>query len=424
MSDAVIKNSRSQGMTVLLLALLLGLQPITTDLYLPTLPTLTQGFGASMVQAQLTLTALLLAFGTSQLFWGPLSDMWGRRPVLLGGVAVYAAAAVACALSPSIETLIAARTLQGIAMGACVMAARAVIRDLYEPVQGAKIMSQALSGLGLIACTCVPVGGFLTEHFGWRWALSSLVVFAALTGALLYFYFDESLPIRNPKALQAKTLWASVKHIVRNPSFQAYNAVSTVSFAGLFTFLATSAFVFTQSMGLTQTAYGLLMISMSFSYIVGTFICRWLLLRMSVQHCVFMASWVSLLAGLLLMYVAYAGPGQSWFGAWAVMAPVNLYLLAHGVHQPCGQSGCIAPFPEMAGTASALNGFTMMLVAFGMGTWIGTHMTDPLMSMAQGIMLWSACLALIGSLAVRKIPLVKRVQVMQVAQAGSAAQVK
>ena len=106
------------------------------------------------------------------------------------------------------------------------------------------------------------------------------------------------------------------------------------------------------------------------------------------------------------------------------MAPVNLYLLAHGVHQPCGQSGCIAPFPEMAGTASALNGFTMMLVAFGMGTWIGTHMTDPLMSMAQGIMLWSACLALIGSLAVRKIPLVKRVQVMQVTQAGSAAQVK
>ena len=80
---------RSPAMIVLLLALLLGLQPITTDLYLPALPTLTQGFGASMVQAQLTLTALLLAFGTSQLFWGPLSDKWGRRPVLLGGIAVY-----------------------------------------------------------------------------------------------------------------------------------------------------------------------------------------------------------------------------------------------------------------------------------------------------------------------------------------------
>jgi DHA1 family bicyclomycin/chloramphenicol resistance-like MFS transporter len=390
-------------MTVLLLALLMGLQPVTTDLYLPALPALTQGFGASMVQAQLTLTALLLAFGTSQLFWGPLSDKWGRRPVLLGGIAVYAAAAIACALAPSIETLIAARTLQGVAMGACVMAARAVIRDLYEPVQGAKVMSQALSGLGLIACTCVPVGGFLTDLLGWRWALSSLVMFAALTGALIYFYFDESLIQRNPKALQARVLWASIKHIVRNPTFQAYSALSTASFAGLFTFLATSSFVFTQSMGLSKTVYGLLMFSMSLSYIIGTFVCRWLLLRISVQTCVFMASWVSLLAGLLLLAVAFWGPGQAWFGAWTVMVPVNIFLLAHGVHQPCGQSGCIAPFPEMAGTASALNGFSMMLVAFAMGTWIGTHMADPLWVMAQGMMLWSACLLAIGTLVVRQL---------------------
>ncbi len=405
MSNSAPLLIRSQTMTVLMLALLLGLQPVTTDLYLPALPALTQVFGASMVQAQLTLTALLLAFGTSQLVWGPLSDKWGRRPVLLGGIGVYVVSAIACALAPDIETLIAARTLQGVAMGACVMAARAIVRDLYEPVQGAKIMSQALSGLGLIACTCVPVGGFLTDLLGWRWALSSLILFAAFTGALIYFYFDESLQQRNPHALQVNSLWAAVKHIVRNPTFQAYSALSTASFAGLFTFLATSSFVFTQSMGLSKTVYGLLMVSMSLSYIVGTFICRWLLLRVSVQMCVLMASFVSLFAGVLMMLVAYAGPGQSWFGAWAVMLPVNFFLLAHGVHQPCGQSGCIAPFPEMAGTASALNGFSMMLVAFGVGTWIGTHMSDPLLAMAQGMMFASICIGLVGILAVRKIPL-------------------
>jgi DHA1 family bicyclomycin/chloramphenicol resistance-like MFS transporter len=134
---------------------------------------------------------------------------------------------------------------------------------------------------------------------------------------------------------------------------------------------------------------------------------------------VFMASFVSLFAGVLLMFVAYVGPGQSWFGAWAVMLPVNLYLLAHGIHQPCGQSGCVAPFPEMAGTASALNGSSMMLVAFGMGTWIGTHMTDPLLAMANGIMLWSACLASIACFAVRKIPLLQKVPVTQVAQTAA-----
>ena len=396
---------RSQAMTVMLLALLLGLQPVTTDLYLPALPALTQGFGASMVQAQLTLTALLLAFGTSQLVWGPLSDQWGRRPVLLGGIAAYTVAAVAATLAPNIEALIAVRTLQGIAMGACVMAARAVIRDLYEPVQGAKVMSQALSGLGLIACACVPVGGFLTDHWGWRWALTSLIVFAAVTGILIYLTFEESLLQRNPHAFQPKNLWAALKHIGRHPTFHAYSALSTASFAGLFTFLATSSFVFTQSMGLSKTVYGLLMFSMSLSYIIGTFICRWLLLRISVQTCVFRASLVSLFSGVLMIIMAYWGSEQEWFGAWAVMVPMNIFLLAHGVHQPCGQSGCIGPFPEMAGTASALNGFSMTLVAFGMGTWIGTHMDNPLLALAHGLLLWSCCVALIGTFAVRRIPL-------------------
>lgn len=396
---------RSQAMTVMLLALLLGLQPVTTDLYLPALPALTQGFGASMVQAQLTLTALLLAFGTSQLVWGPLSDQWGRRPVLLGGIAAYTVAAVAATLAPNIEALIAVRTLQGIAMGACVMAARAVIRDLYEPVQGAKVMSQALSGLGLIACACVPVGGFLTDHWGWRWALTSLIVFAAVTGILIYLTFEESLLQRNPHAFQPKNLWAALKHIGRHPTFHVYSALSTASFAGLFTFLATSSFVFTQSMGLSKTVYGLLMFSMSLSYIIGTFICRWLLLRISVQTCVFRASLVSLFSGVLMIIMAYWGSEQEWFGAWAVMVPMNIFLLAHGVHQPCGQSGCIGPFPEMAGTASALNGFSMTLVAFGMGTWIGTHMDNPLLALAHGLLLWSCCVALIGTFAVRRIPL-------------------
>ena len=396
---------RSHFVIVLLLALLLGLQPVTTDFYLPALPALTQDFGASMVQAQLTLTALLLAFGTSQLFWGPLSDKWGRRPVLLGGIFVYAISAVICALAPNIEALIAARTLQGIAMGACVMAARAIVRDLYEPIEGAKVMSQALSGLGLIACTCVPVGGFLTDFLGWRWALSSLVLFAVSTGLLIYLYFDESLQQLNPRALEAKSLWAATKKIIRNPTFQAYSALSTASFAGLFTFLATSAFIFTQSMGLSKTFYGLLMITMSLSYIVGTFICRWLLLRISIQTCVVYAGFMSFFSGLLMLLIAYWGPGQSWFGPWAVMLPINFFLMAHGVHQPCGQSGCIAPFPEMAGTASALNGFSMMLVAFGMGTWIGTHMSDPLLALAHGLLLWSSCLVLFAWFGVRKIPI-------------------
>ncbi|NBX13690.1 MAG: Bcr/CflA family efflux MFS transporter [Betaproteobacteria bacterium] len=396
---------RAATLIVLLLALLLGLQPVTTDLYLPALPALSAGFGADMVQTQLTLTALLLSFGVSQLVWGPVSDRWGRRPVLLWGMFVYGLASLACSLAPSMFTLILARAIQGLAMGAGVMAARAIVRDLYEPTEGAKVMSQALTGLGMIACTCAPVGGLLTDWLGWRWALSSLMLYGAVTWALIYYFFDETLAQPNPKALQTKTLLAASQKILKHHTFQAYSALSSASFAGLFTFLATSSFVFIQEMGLSKTHYGLLMLSMSLSYIVGTFICRRLLRHFRVQQCVMMASIVSVSAGVLLTVLTYSGAAQSGYAPWAIMVPINLFLLAHGVHQPCGQSGSIAPFPEMAGTASALNGFLMMVVAFGVGSWLGTHMTSPVFSLAHGVLLWSACIALIAWTRVRQIPI-------------------
>ena len=153
----------SPALVVLVLALLLGLQPMTTDLYLPALPALTADLGARMAQAQLTLTALLLAFGLSQLVWGPVSDRFGRRPVLLAGMSSYVLASIGCALSPSIDTLIAWRVLQGMAMGAAVMCGRAIVRDLYEPAEGATVMSKGLSGLGIIACLSAPVGSLLAS---------------------------------------------------------------------------------------------------------------------------------------------------------------------------------------------------------------------------------------------------------------------
>jgi DHA1 family bicyclomycin/chloramphenicol resistance-like MFS transporter len=403
-SHKLTESAMPRVWVVLILALLLGIQPVTTDLYLPALPTLTEGFAASMPQAQLTLTALLLAFGLSQLLWGPLSDRFGRRPVLLWGMGAYGLASVGCALAPSMDMLILWRTLQGVAMGAAVMAARAVVRDLYQPLEGARVMSQALTGLGVIACACAPLGGLLTDHWGWRPALMVLALFGLVTWVLLALKFKETLAQANPRALEPVALIKAWGVILRNPTFRAYCALSSASYLGLFTFLAASSFVFVRQFGLSKTHYGLLMLSMSFSYIVGTFICRWLLLRMSVQKCVALASCFTLAGGISLTVLAYAGQDQSWYGPWAVMGPVYLFMLAHGVHQPCGQSGAVAPFPRMAGTASALNGFLMMLGAFFMGGWLGSHMAQPSLALAHGMLLWSLCIGLLAWTWVRRLP--------------------
>ena len=391
-----------QKLIVLLLALLLGLQPVTSDLYLPALPVITEGFGASMGQAQLTLTALLLSFGLSQLVWGPMSDRFGRRPILLWGMAAFTLASVACAFAPSMAWLIASRTLQGIAMGAGVMAARAVVRDLFAPTQGATVMSQALTGLGIIACACAPLGGLLTDWLGWRVALIAVAVFGAGTLALLAWRFEETLAQPDPHALRAGPLIRANLAILRHPVFLTWCALSSASYLGLFTFLASSSFVFIQFMGYSKTAYGFLMLSMSLSYIVGTFLCRWLLRRTSVHRTVGMAAVLTVTGGVSMAALAYAGEGQDWYGAWAVMVPMYIFMLGHGVHQPCGQSGAVAPFPQRAGTASALNGFLMMLGAFFMGAWLSTHMDRPVFALAHGVLLWAIVITLVAWTAVQR----------------------
>ena len=394
----------SHGLVVLMLALLLGIQPITTDLYLPALPMLTAGFGASVAQAQLTLTALLLAFGLSQLVWGPLSDRFGRRPILLVGISLNVLASVACALSPSMFWLIVFRALQGAAMGAAVMCARAIVRDLFSPADGARAISQALSGLGVMATLCVPLGALLAQRFGWRSALLGMTVFSVAVLLLVALRFKESLLKPNLDALNFKVLWKTWFLILCNPTFRAFASLSSATYGGLFTYLAASSFVFISALGLKPLEYSLVMTSTALAYIPGTFFARASLKVRGVRRTVAISAAISLAGGALLVLLALLEVRNPW----VLILPLCVYMFGHGTHQACGTSGSVGPFPQAAGAAAALNGFLMMVLAFAIGAWLGKALGgtvsphDAVMTLALGVGFFSVCVAFVAWVLVQR----------------------
>ncbi|MFM7331893.1 MAG: Bcr/CflA family efflux MFS transporter [Brachymonas sp.] len=379
-------------------SLFLGLQPITTDLYLPALPGMTQALGASMPQAQLTLSALLLCFGISQLVWGPVSDRYGRKPVIVAGLLLYVIASVASSWVESVQALIVCRALQGAAMGAPIMCARAMARDLYAPEEAARVMSKGLSGLGVIAILCVPTGSLISSFLGWRFALLALGAFAALTLALVLLKFEETNQRRNPLALHPAMLFGTWRSILAHPQFWTYALLALTSYCGLFVFLATSSFVYLKVLAQSKWVYSAVMVGMSAFYVAGTFISRRLLVRYGVQRMIWIGAWITLAACLMYGAVLLLMPS----GVLALAVCQFVFMVGHGFHQPAGQSGSAAAFPQAAGAASAMAGFLMMLAAFATGSVLGTSMDGSVRPMVLGIVFWGLTILIVAWVLVQR----------------------
>lgn len=374
--------------TVVLLSLLLGLQPITTDLYLPALPGITASLGASVAQAQQTLAAMLFAFGVAQLFWGPLSDRFGRKPILLAGLGLYVVAALGCTFATSMPQLLGWRVVQGVALGASVMAGRAIMRDLHDPLAGAKLLSRAFSGLGLLACLSPLVGGATVRVLGWRATLFVLTVAGAITLAFTWRVFRETLARRNPHALHPAALLRAWREVLGHRDFWIFTLLASSSYGGLFTFLASSSFIFINFYRFSPTEYSLVMLASATSYLLGTVLCRRLLGRFGLMRTVQAGGVLSCAAGVMMVILLLLGRG----GPMGLLLPFCGFMIAHGIHQPCGQSGAVGAFPRAAGVASALSGFVMMSIAFLTGAVLGVLARDTPWPFAGLVAFWGTIL--------------------------------
>lgn len=373
----------------------LMLQPLSTDLYLASLPHLATDFGVTPAAVQQTLSLFVIGFGVAQLISGPLSDHYGRRPVLLWGLAIYIGASLACALAPTLELLILARFVQAIGCCTAAVIARAMVRDAYAPADGARMLAKASSLLALAPIFGPILGGYLQVAFGWRAAF----VFHTLFGVVLMIttarLFRETNLHLNPDATRLGPLFATYRRIASADFFWAWMLPGALSYSAIFVFISGSSFVLINVLGVPTQYYGYCFAFGVTGYLAGTIICRRLLSRLGLPRAMMVGVSVSLVSGLLFAALVLSGI-QHWS---VVLLCQFLTMGAHGINFPCAQSGAVAPFPREAGAAAGLLGFFTMVAALVTGTWVGMSHDGTLVPLALtsatlGLLLFGSAWAL------------------------------
>ncbi len=390
------------GMTtstvVALMAGLSMLQPLSTDLYLPTLPALASHFDASAATVQWTLSAFIAVFGLWQLVAGPLTDRYGRYPLVMLGVTIYALASALCMLAPSMTVLLIGRSLQGLGACTCVVGARGVVRDLYTPSEGARMIASAGTIMGFAPLLGPIIGAQLADTFGWRAAFAALLVFSVGLALFAGFRLKETNTRLNPNALAPGPMLRAYGQVLRSPAFRAYALVAAATYGGLFAFISGSSFVLMRALGQAATGYAFSFSTMVAGYLVGTLACRRLLPRQGMQRTIAAGALLQAAAGIAMAALALAGV----HAPLAITVPMFFYGLSHGIVQPPSQSGAVAPFRHNAGAAAALLGVVMMLSAASVGAWIGASYDGTVYPLTFTIAACSLTTALIAFTLVRR----------------------
>ena len=374
-----------------LLTALVALGQISTSIYVPSMPAIVHDLMTTPDRVNLTLSGFLAGFAVCQLVFGPLSDRCGRRPTLLAGLGLYLGASVWCALAPSIGALIAARVLQG--MAACVgpVLGRAIVRDVYGPDGTARAMAMIGAALAISPAVAPIIGGYLQVWFGWRAAFVFLSGVAVVVLAATFWLLAETNPARNPGHLGGPGLLATAAGLLSDRRYLGNTVAVGFIFAGLMAFTAGGPFVFIEVLGLSPQHYGMLAVFTVAGFLAGSLLTGRLTARMALEHLVLLGLVVAV-AGALAMAVLAALAMPS---VVAVVTPMAVFTAGLGIVLPAGMAAAMAPFPRVAGSASALLGFLQMLMAALASVAVGALPHPSALPMAT-VIATTAVLALLG----------------------------
>nr|WP_221195790.1 multidrug effflux MFS transporter [Halomonas organivorans] len=353
--------------TVAVLAALTALGPLATDMYLPAMPAMAEALGASPERVQLTLSVYMAGFALAQLFCGPVSDRFGRRPVMIAGFGLFLVASLLCALAPDIEWLLLGRFLQALGGAAGPVLARAAVRDIHGPVEAGRVLSYMASVMAMAPALAPIVGAGLLTTFGWTAIFWLLAGYAVLMLAILAWWLPEPLPAERRQSIAPGAILANYRMLLGQRAFVGYTLTNATAFAGMFAFLSGSSFVLIEYLGVSPGLYGVLFTLIVGGFFTGSMLSGRYSRRLGRDRLLSRATLLCALGGVTMAALALLGVHT----AWAIILPHIVYMIGFGIVMPQSMAGALAPNPQCAGSASSLFGFLQMTIAALGGAMVG-----------------------------------------------------
>ncbi len=335
-----------------------ALGPLAMQIFLPSLPLIQSDLSVSAATAQLVLSVSIVAIAFSLLIYGPLSDRFGRRPLLILGLALFLAGSIVGAIAPNIATLIAGRTIQAVGGAAGMVLTRTIIRDIYGRERAASMIAYVTSAMVIAPMLAPAIGGIINDHFGWRANFAFVGLAGILVIALVVARLPESHNVRESFA-GVRNMIAVFARLLRNREFRAFTLQSSFAIATFFSFAAAAPYVVIVVMDRPASMYGAFFIVISGAFMVGNFIAGRISERVGVERMVLLGSALAV-SGTVLSLICLLTFG--WV-PWSLFGPIILLGLGNGMSMPNAIAGAISVEPKVVGAASGLAGFLQMLVA-------------------------------------------------------------
>jgi DHA1 family bicyclomycin/chloramphenicol resistance-like MFS transporter len=343
----------------LLLGALVAIAPLAMDIYLPSMPAMARALSASPEEVQLTLSIYMFGWGVAQLVAGPVSDRFGRRPALIAGLVLFALASIVCALSRTIGTLIAARFVQAVSMATVAVVPRAVVRDLHAGERAAQMLSTMMLVLAIAPVLAPILGAELHVLLGWQASFAFVALYGLGCLAAVAFALPETLPARDPDALDPRAMLANWRRALASRRFTGFALIIAFTSCGLFAFLAGSAFVFVEGMGSGERGYGLWFGSVMLANFVGAALARRLVTQLGLDTLISRGTAVQLAAGAAMAALAWLDVRHPL----AVAVPMFVFMVAFMWTVPQATAAALTPFPDIAGSAASLLAFAQFGIA-------------------------------------------------------------